>query len=1159
MIEYRSDVVQSIWQNGLAFVKAGALAEAARSFKTILAIHPGHLDSVHLLAVTFYKGESLVQALSLYRRAVQARPPVPAYHSHFALALLESGQSEAALRRTLTALVLDPAHGDALINHGAALRECGRLDAAALFSLRAIAFQPEASLAFSNLGQVLVQQGFHRESISPLRAAILLDPANPRAYYVFGQSENALGLPTAERSVIRALRLKPEQPSYLSTLAAMHKFTPGDEWLVQLQKAAEDGAGPQKDRRGEVGLTFALGKALDDIGRKEEGFAHLHKANSGKRKLVSYDETVTLPMFDTVREIFSPALIKEKGAAGAASDTPIFIVGMPRSGTTLIEQILASHSEVYGAGELPFFPLLVDTLEGSDALPFPLTVPGATAEKLREVGQAYIGSLKSAFGDRRRVTDKMPGNVVFAGLIHLALPQAKIIQVRRDLVDVCLSCYSLNFAQTLDYTYDLGELGRYAYSTKRFMDHWEKVLPPDRLLSVRYEDFIEDQEGQTRKLLDYCNLPWEEACLSFHQTDRAVVTASVRQVRNPIYKSSVRRWRPAPEILQPLMDGLEGKGVVPVGAGTFWFDILAEKSLETGDFARARRLSRVALINDPADGEAWHALGLAFHFGRENQAAFPCLARAVSLSDSLAHYQNNLGTVRRDLGDLQTAFRDYRAAVCLAPSYADALYNLGNIGRQFDDLRSAELLYRRALCLDPQAAEKWRELGATLVELGQAAEAHQILATALRLSSGDAATHFHMSCAADGLEQDEESRASLLKALAIDPAFHQALISLGTERIEAGDKTGATRLFRRALAIDPGAAGAWYNLASISKFTETSPELSEIRRLSSEIFAGRSSKAKTLMHFTLARIFTDLGEQDKAFEHLADGNRLKRASFHYDAAEQENVVRRIMSVVTQENFSRWSAAAGVASRSIAAPPIFIVGMPRSGTSLVEQILATLPGVVGGGELPALTDAVKAADETFGAYPEILPDDRLLPAYLSAVADGYATATARIAEGAVRLVDKMPGNVLFAGLILLAFPNARIIHCRREALDVCWSCYSKHFTRGHEYSYDLRELGRYYRAYDALAEHWRNTLPPARYREIRYEELVEDQEAESRALVEFCGLPWDEACLDFHRLDRRVKTASHQQVRQPIYKTSVGKWERYKTFLKPLIDALQAPE
>ncbi|MGH7030610.1 MAG: sulfotransferase family protein [Stellaceae bacterium] len=244
-------------------------------------------------------------------------------------------------------------------------------------------------------------------------------------------------------------------------------------------------------------------------------------------------------------------MIRERAKQGDASPLPVFIVGMPRSGTTLVEQMLASHPEVHGAGELGEIERAVAALGGPDGVP--ADIGGA---ELRRLGASYLAKVTALAPGATRITDKMPANFRYAGLIHLALPNARIIHLSRDPVDTCLSCFSILFGGDQPFTYDLGELGRYYRAYQRLMAHWRAVLPAGVMLEVRYEALVGDFEQEARRIVAHCGLRWNAACLDFHNTRRPVHTASSVQVRRPLYRSSVGRWRPAEEVLRPLLDAL---------------------------------------------------------------------------------------------------------------------------------------------------------------------------------------------------------------------------------------------------------------------------------------------------------------------------------------------------------------------------------------------------------------------------------------------------------------------------------------------------------------------------------------------------------------------------------------------------------------------------
>ena len=294
-----------------------------------------------------------------------------------------------------------------------------------------------------------------------------------------------------------------------------------------------------------VYLHFALAKALEDVGDYRRSFEHLLQGNALKRREVNYNEAANQQTIAGLIYAFDSALLARFQGMGDRSTVPIFVLGMPRSGSTLVEQILASHPLVHGAGELMNLSRVVK--EASDAARRPQGLAGGTrsfeADDYRRIGQEYLASLPPLPEGKTRITDKAPGNFFQVGLIHLALPNARIIHTLRDPVDTCLSCFSRLFTRGQTYSYNLSELGRYYRGYRELMAHWQSVLPAGAMLDVSYEEVVDNLEEQARRLIDFCGLPWDDRCLSFHKTRRPILTASSVQVRQPVYRTSVQRWR----------------------------------------------------------------------------------------------------------------------------------------------------------------------------------------------------------------------------------------------------------------------------------------------------------------------------------------------------------------------------------------------------------------------------------------------------------------------------------------------------------------------------------------------------------------------------------------------------------------------------------------
>jgi hypothetical protein len=312
-----------------------------------------------------------------------------------------------------------------------------------------------------------------------------------------------------------------------------------------------------------LALHFAYGKALDDRGEHERALGHYILGGRMKRRQLQYDEEDTLAFFDSVVAAFPKALFDERTYQGIDDERPVFIVGMPRSGSTLVEQILASHPQVHGAGEVKYLSRALGQLRDRfPSLPkFPQMMAKLSPPQLDIVARSYLTALTKDAGKAKRVTDKLLTNYFFVGFLHLLYPRARFIHTVRDPVDTCLSAFTKLFKDDMPHSYDLGELGRYYRKYQALMNHWHEVLPEGVLSTVRYEDVVADTRNEAKALIKFLGLAWDPQCVDFHKSDRPVKTASVAQVRKPIYKTSVSRWKKFGDGLQPLIDAIHEKSI----------------------------------------------------------------------------------------------------------------------------------------------------------------------------------------------------------------------------------------------------------------------------------------------------------------------------------------------------------------------------------------------------------------------------------------------------------------------------------------------------------------------------------------------------------------------------------------------------------------------
>jgi len=469
------------------------------------------------------------------------------------------GEACTAIERALT---LDAARPDYYAQHARCLALLKHDDAARVAAERAELLAPSDALTLDTLGVVWSRLGDHERAVAAFERAVAQTPFNADFHYNLAASLRILGrFDEAERELESVVRLAPRVYRAHSGLADLRKQTAADNHVARLELLL-DGVGDDVD--GELHLRHALAKELEDLGEYARAFAHLTAGKRRKRQTLGYSVTNDEALFATLERVFDA----ERCAApsvGCPSGEPIFVVGLPRSGTTLVERILSAHSQVQSAGELQNFAVALKRAAAtpSNRVLDPQTIEKAIHCDLAAVGQRYIDSTRPLTGKTPHFVDKLPMNFFYIGFIHFALPNAKIVCLRRQPLDSCLSLYRQLFAVAFSYynfTYDLGDIGRYYVLFDRLLAHWQQVLP-GKVFEVSYEDLVAKQELTTRALLEFCGLPWQAQCLDFHTNTAPVATASSVQVRAPLYGTAVGRWRRYAAQIEPLITQLRGAGI----------------------------------------------------------------------------------------------------------------------------------------------------------------------------------------------------------------------------------------------------------------------------------------------------------------------------------------------------------------------------------------------------------------------------------------------------------------------------------------------------------------------------------------------------------------------------------------------------------------------
>jgi tetratricopeptide (TPR) repeat protein len=576
---------------------------------------------------------------------------------------------------------------------------------------------------------------------------------------------------------------------------------------------------------------------------------------------------------------------------------------------------------------------------------------------------------------------------------------------------------------------------------------------------------------------------------------------------------------------------------------------IGAKHDQAGNLAEAERVYSTILHLDPTLAEAWRLHGRACLGQNKLEGAIRSFRQGLLLNPNSALAHNSLGIALARQRRWKDAALSFQQALALEPDYANAHTNLGNVLKEQGRIAEALVSYEAAVRLDPRSAVVHNNLGNALREAQRYEEAATSCAMATRLNPNWAEAHNNLANALENLGRFEEAIQCYHRALELRPDYAVAHTNLAIVLAQQGQTKDAADHLHEALRLQPDFALAYSclgELAAQRQYRFTDSEIDQMQRLLTR--ADPTGRDAIGLHFTLARIADQRGDYDLAFSQFTKGNELRRRQLQqrgaaFDIIRHRAWVDRIIRTYDAA-FLRKLTAYGVGSEL----PLFIVGMPRSGTTLVEQILASHPEVVGAGELAdidCLATALSGEFRTLGELNTPHTGERI-----HALAAGYLHKIQSLAAGAQRVTDKMPENYLHLGIIAALFAQSRIIHCQREPLDVCLSCFMQDFQQM-PFSCSLEDLTAYYEQYERLMAHWQRVLPQARLHHVCYEELVLNPETISRQLVAAAGLDWHDRCLAFFEQSRGIQTASKLQVRQPIYTRSIGRWKKYASHLDAL--------
>jgi len=573
---------------------------------------------------------------------------------------------------------------------------------------------------------------------------------------------------------------------------------------------------------------------------------------------------------------------------------------------------------------------------------------------------------------------------------------------------------------------------------------------------------------------------------------------------------------------------------------------LARALRRAGRAARAREEVRRVLVQVPGHHRAWMAYGDALIDLGQDADARVAFERARLTDPHRARIEQATALLLAD--DRKGAEEIFRDTLQQDASHVAALCGLAALSLAVDKPADAERLLRHAVTQCAHAALAWRGLMPALQALGRLEEAHAAAQHLAKIEPDNPETWITIAAAAGRLLRQEEALEAYEQAARLQPQEVRVQMSIGHVQKTLGRRRDSEAAYKAALALDPGIAEAYWSLADLKNYAFSDAEVAAMQELLRS--DPREGKNAAQLHFALGKAFEQRAQYPAAFVHYAQGNALRRLSAPFDIESFERRSARVRTVFDAPFF-----AARRGSGDPSPAPIFIVGLPRSGSTLIEQILASHSRVEGTMELPNILNIVRELGDLSAnrdGYPESA--GTLLAPQLRALGARYLKETAVLRSGRERFTDKLPNNFSHVGLIHAILPHATIIDARRHPMDSCFSTFKQHFAEGQTFSYDLEDLGRYYRCYLSLMDHWDAVLP-GKILHVQYEELVADPEANIRRLLEHCGLAFEPACLNFHATARSVRTASAEQVRQPLYTSGVGYWRHFEQELEPLRRAL----
>jgi len=767
---------QPFYHNSLGNIlkNLGRLDESIAAYRDALHFNPDYPEALSNLGLAFMEQKKFNDAAAAFQRSIQIRPDHAESYNNLGNIYTELKKFDDAESSFLKALQINNNYAEAYNNLGNLLKTQNKLEDAVKIYEKAASINPNHADILINLGATYKEVGQPDKAIESLLKSIQLKPGNDSAYYVLGGVYKDIG--NFEKAILsfeKSLEIQPDNISALAELVSCRQYNHiGHDDIVKCETLLASSKTTESET---AHLHFTLGKIFNDVKLYDRAFHHYQQANLIRHRTARLNYNEFRNAIDSVIHSFPDNFQDQAGFQGSISDMPVFIIGMPRSGTSLVEQIIASHPQIHGAGELDGIKTAIRSIlalkEPNESIPD--LCKRLDADHITELTDDYFKLLLQENNKEvMRASDKYPQNFLALGWIALLFPRARIIHCIRHPLDTCLSIYFQNFKDEHMYANDLAELGQYYCEYERLMKHWQQVIPL-KMHELHYEELINEPESTTRQLIDFLGLEWDDSCLSFHKTPRAVKTASSWQARQPIYNKSMQRWRNYEPFLKPLIESLDKckntvtntdaseteailhqalaclhkdslsrtqelcQQVLAAEPGNpAAYNILGMSAHASGDYSQAIAYYRQAINRNKNFPEYYFHLGLSLFAGHHFQEAISSFQKAIQLKPDFTDVYNDLGLALEKTGETAGAIDSYQQAIRLNPEHANAHLNLGELFRKLRDYTKAETHLREALRIRPDMAEAHNDLGNVFLDQGIISKAVECYDKAIRTNPG---------------------------------------------------------------------------------------------------------------------------------------------------------------------------------------------------------------------------------------------------------------------------------------------------------------------------------------------------------------------------------------------------------------------------------------